>query len=407
MATSIELRQQLDKEVADMEATVKRNKEQDVRTDIKVWEDFELKREDLTAKIKDAEFLENQERSLANAKIEREETLPKDEKKKEEIYERAFFKTLFKKGAGLTDEERSVFLEKRGTGGQSTTPAAGGLTVPEGFSNQLFTEKALWGGMLAVADTSLQTPTGNDIPWPKLDDTGQIGALITEESTDIVADMTFTNTTLGAYMFTSRVVKVSEEIGMDSAFTWQSILSPAFARRLGVAENQYFTTGTGSGQPQGALAGASSAFTAASATAVTRTELNTLIFSVNKAWRSRSNMSCGFMMSDTTFGALLSVSMATAASDHGPMVVLGNGTNPDTVNGWPVFINNDMPAMTTGLKPIAFGDFSQLKIRKAGPTTAKRFDELYGLDRQIGYVTFERYDSKLIGTNAIKYITMA
>ena len=85
------------------------------------------------------------------------------------------------------------------------------------------------------------------------------------------------------------------------------------------------------------------------------------------------------------------------------------GGAPDTISGWNYTINQDMAAMTTGLKPIAFGAMKKFKIRKVKGFTLLRLVERYADDHQIGYLAFTRMDSKVLdaGTDPIKYITMA
>ena len=86
-----------------------------------------------------------------------------------------------------------------------------------------------------------------------------------------------------------------------------------------------------------------------------------------------------------------------------------NAGSPDTLFGYPVTINQDMPAMTTGLKPILFGALKKFKIRKVKGITLVRLNERYGELHQVAFLAFTRWDSKVLdaGTDPIKSITLA
>jgi HK97 family phage major capsid protein len=77
-------------------------------------------------------------------------------------YRATFSKYLRRGTGGLNDLERGQLIQNRGTDPQTTTDAAGGYTIPEGFSNELFVEMALWGGMLQAARV-VRTTSGNPI----------------------------------------------------------------------------------------------------------------------------------------------------------------------------------------------------------------------------------------------------
>jgi HK97 family phage major capsid protein len=82
-----------------------------------------------------------------------------------------------------------------------------------------------------------------------------------------------------------------------------------------------------------------------------------------------------------------------------PGVLLGQGYR----------INQDMPAMTTGLIPIVYGDLMKYKIRDIQSIRFRRLVERYAESDQEAFVAFFRTDGKLLdaGTNPVKNITMA
>ena len=65
-----------------------------------------------------------------------------------------------------------------------------------------------------------------------------------------------------------------------------------------------------------------------------------------------------------------------------------------------------MPAIETGKKVIAFGDFSYYWIADRQGRSFKRLNELYAATGQVGYIASQRVDGKLILPEAIKVLQM-
>ena len=65
-----------------------------------------------------------------------------------------------------------------------------------------------------------------------------------------------------------------------------------------------------------------------------------------------------------------------------------------------------MPAIETGKKVIAFGDFGYYWIADRQGRSFKRLNELYAATGQVGYIASQRVDGKLILPEAIKVLQM-
>jgi len=330
-------------------------------------------------------------------------TSSKSEEEKEAEY-RSVFERYLRYGAGrLSASEQNLLMEKRGTDPQTTTDAQGGYTIPQGFSDELEVAMKYYGDMLNVARI-FNTTTGNQIPWPAVDDTAAIGSILTESAGAAdVQDMTFTQKLLDAYTYTTGIVKVSVQLSQDSAFNLQEFLISQFAERLGRIINQHATTGTGSAQPNGFVTAASTGKTAAATDAITRTELIDLKHSVDRAYRPNALWS----FNDSTLAAIKKLSFGS--SDDRPLWQEGSIVNdaPATLEGSPYTVNNDMADLGAGNSPIAFGDFSKYVIRMAGDTVFVRMDERYMDELKIGYIAYRRMDGELIQDSAIKLLTNA
>ena len=78
----------------------------------------------------------------------------------------------------------------------------------------------------------------------------------------------------------------------------------------------------------------------------------------------------------------------------------------NTIFGRKVVISEFMPNMTSGGKPIAFGDFSQYWVIVRSPVSIRSLTEAFVELDQIGHLAIEFLDGKLIHTDAIKVMKM-
>jgi HK97 family phage major capsid protein len=92
----------------------------------------------------------------------------------------------------------------------------------------------------------IDTDSGAPMNWPTVNDTANVGAILAENTQVTEQDVTFGQTPLGAYMYTSRLVRVSYQLLQDSAFNLDEFLRDILGERIGRILNQHFTTGTGS-----------------------------------------------------------------------------------------------------------------------------------------------------------------
>jgi len=287
---------------------------------------------------------------------------------------------------------------------QATTPAsAGGALIPEGFVYELERALLAYGGMRQVSST-IRTDSGNDLPWPTVNDTGNTGAILAENTQVSEQDVTFGSVTFGAYKYTSKLVLVSEELMQDSAFNLTSELGSLLGERIARILNENFTTGSGSGQPNGVITAATSGKTAASATAITAGEIIDLFHSVDPSYRDGA--SSVWMCNDSTVAAIRKLT-----DDQGQFLWQAGmqAGIPDRLYGRAVVVNQIMQDIGASEYPLLFGDFSLYKIRDVAGVRLYRMNERYRDYDQTGFVIFSRHDGDLLnaGTNPVKYLTMA
>lgn len=276
--------------------------------------------------------------------------------------------------------------------------------VPEGFINQLEESMLAFGGMRQVS-TILRTATGNDLPWPTSNDTGNVGELVGEGAASAEADPTITAITFNAYKYGSKLIQISEELMQDSAFDLPSYVARLFAERIGRITNTHFTTGSGSGQPHGVVTATSSGITAAGVDSIAADELLDVEHDLDPAYRIPGQ--CFWMMEDATLAHIRKL------KDGSGRYLFGAGNlqvgQPDSINGWPVVINQDMASLATGNVTVLFGNFTKYIIRDVAGMRFYQLNERYRELDLTGFLAFSRHDGDLLdaGTNPMTKLTQA
>lgn len=326
-------------------------------------------------------------------------------------HDRAFSTFLRNGVGGLNAEERNLLGNFREDGGrgiraaQTTTTSGGGYLIPAGFSGQIEEAMKQYGGMLQSADV-IDTETGNPLPWPTDNDTTNSGAMLAINTQASEVDFTFGQVTFGAYKFSSNLVLVPIELLQDSYFDLNSYIVQRFAVRLGRILNNKFTVGSGSSEPTGVITAATLGTTGATGetTSLIYDDLVKLEHSVDPAYRQ--SKSVRWMCADSTIQAIKLLKDSAGRPLWLPSFQASfDGKFPDTILGYPIQVNQDMPVMAANAKSILFGDFSKYKIRRVLEMTVLRLVERYADYGQVGFIAFMRADGNLIdaGTHPVKY----
>ena len=283
------------------------------------------------------------------------------------------------------------------------TNAEGGFTVPEGFQAELERTLLAFGGVRRVARI-LRTDSGNDMPLPTEDDTGNTGAILAENTTfGASVEATFAAVTFNAYKYSSTPVIVSQELLDDSAFNLAPVIAGQVGTRIGRITNTHFTTGDASSKPNGVVTASGLGVTTAGAAAITFDEVFDLYHSVDPAYRSAPGF--GWMMND---GILVYIRKLKDSNNNYLWSEGLTASEPNTLLGKPYTINQDMQAtVATATKTMLVGDFSKYIIRDVADMRMYRLDERYRDLDQTAFVAFSRHDGDCINTGAIKHMLQA
>lgn len=301
------------------------------------------------------------------------------------------------------------------------TPTTGGYLRPEGFVPRIERALLMFGGVRQVAEI-IRTDTGNPLPWPTSDDTSNKGAAIGESTAAGTTDVNFGAFVMWAYKYSSKFIKVPRELLEDAGVDVAGYVADRLGERLARIQNSECTTGVGAGKPKGLTLASVSAFTSGAATAITPDELKRLEHAVDAAYRQMAGT--GFMMSDGILGYTRTLKDGSGRYLFDVERVMGGlGGNVGQYNagsvgylldGYPVYVNNDMAGLSSNLPTTAtisveFGDLSAYKIREVRGVTLLRLKERFADADQEGFIAFLRFDAGLLnaGTNPVKHILQA
>ncbi|MGH3496312.1 MAG: phage major capsid protein [Nocardioidaceae bacterium] len=323
-------------------------------------------------------------------------------------YDRAFGTYLRVGMAGCDSEERALLApgadnskEVRALAGGSGS--TGGYLIPTTTLNKMTETMKAYGGLLGFANV-IDTASGNVLQWPTNNDTSNVGAILADNTQIGEQDAAFGQNTLGAYTYTSRLMRCPWSLLEDSIFNLESFLARKAGQRIGRAVSAHLVTGTGTSQPHGLFTGATSAVTFASTTAVTYDELLDLQHSVDPAYRY-SDQGCMWALSDQALKAIRKLKDNQGRPLWQPSVQAGE---PSLLLGDPYVVDQGIAVPGAAAVSIGYGDIdAAFTIRRVAGGSMVTLRERYADYLQNGYFAFMRFDSVLDDASAFKTGTQA
>ncbi len=325
------------------------------------------------------------------------------DKQTQEQRDAAIRANLDPRGKFLTFNLSKNPLEVRAAGDNQSVAenADGGYTVPNETHRSLEDALLSFGGVRQVA-TIVRTDTGANLPFPTSNDTDEKGEIVAENATFGAHDgIVFGQMVMHAFKYSSKPVLVSVELMQDSAVNLPAFVGAKLGERIGRIQNEHFTTGAGTTLPFGIVVRSTAGVNHAGSVGagIVYDDIVDLEHSVDAAYRNGAS----FMFHDAMLARLRKL-----RDDIGrPLWQAGLAVGaPNTLNGYPYQINNDMTAAATnGSKAMLFGALNKYQVRDVREITLVRLDELFALYGQVAFVAWSRADGDLLdaGTNPVKH----
>lgn len=279
----------------------------------------------------------------------------------------------------------------------STTPDAdGGYLVPEDFERQILMELEEENVIRKLAKV-IQTQHERKIPVA-------VGHSVAQWTLENAAyqesNPTFGQKQIDAYKLTD-LCRVSNELLQDAAFDIEDYLMKEFARAFGIAEEEAFCVGDGNNKPTGIFTanGGEVGVTAAASNTITADELISLVYALKSPYRRNAK----FLMHDQTISLIRKLKDGNGAYLWQPSVQAGE---PDRLLGYELYTSPYVPVVASSALTVAFGDFKNYWIGDRKGRTVQRLNELYATNGQVGYISAERVDGKMIMPEGVKLLQM-
>lgn len=282
----------------------------------------------------------------------------------------------------------------------TTTDTAGGYTVPTLLQDQLIIAMAQNGPMYdADIVTELNTATGANMDYPTINDLDQELDKL-PEGTEVVYDagkaFVLGKKTLSASLYDSGFIKLSRELVQDSNQAMVQVTSDLLGERAGRTANKLLTVGTGINEPEGIIVGSSLGHTSVAPGAIAFDDLFDLEHSVNAIYRGRPKSR--WQLNDTTLKGIRKIK-----DNNGNYIWqardVKKGT-PETLLGYALSINPDLPDVATGNSPVIFGDHGKYITRKIGNIIIGVAKEKFWPN--LGLAAIMRFDGRVTDARALK-----
>lgn len=295
-------------------------------------------------------------------------------------------------GYRVTAPNGIVTVENRSIYAYAGAGTLGGL-APTLTAHELYQVLLDQGAIWQLGVDVRATPDGNPRNWPKATAFGT--ATIAAEGAALTAGDPTLGTVLTSPVAYKLVNQVSSEVVQDSAVDLLGFIAQHAGKAMARSYGPHFATGTGSGQPQGYVTGGS--VTVQSAGSITAEAMIKLQHSVAPPYRRNAK----FATNDGNMSVLRRL-RADASGTTGPFLLSPPSTPGalDMFGGAPVVIDNNLTAHGSGVKSVAYGDFTAGYIVHDGGFRFERSDDAAFLNDLVSFRAVWRMDGRVRDTGA-------
>jgi HK97 family phage major capsid protein len=277
-----------------------------------------------------------------------------------------------------------------------TTGASGAFLVPDPLYNQIIAKRDLGSWVRQVPVQYFQTPADH-ILVPREDTKLTDFVLTAEAAAYDENEGTVSQKDLILYKYT-KMTKVNEEFLMYNSTNWESWFANAMGRAVAGTENTMYTTGTGTGQPEGIVTGATVANTTATTDVILPAELTTFFGYLGGGYNVSGEVA--LLMANVTKWYMRGQTGNPFLFNPTPAL------NGDNLFGFPVVINDDLePYTTASAKCIVFGNFNYYGVVEKPGMVVQRNPYLYMANGQIGIFASIFRGGGVLQAEAFYYLT--
>lgn len=355
-------------------------------------------------KVEECERIENQidaHQRMLDVEAEKDfKDLPKNERdpKKKSDAERGFEVFMRKMTKNLAPEEALLISNTMST----TTGSEGGHTVQPTVASQVIEALKDYAGIRRAADR-LVTGNGAALSYPTSDGTSEEGEIVAENASATDADPSFGTVPLNVFKFSSKVITIPIELLQDTSVDVVALIQRRIRDRIGRIQNRLFTVGAGTTEPFGlsTASGIGKTGTTGQTTSVIYDDLVDVVESIDPAYAASE---LKWMFGQTMRRTVRKLKDTTGRPIWTPSYDAGaTARTPDLLLGYPVELNNHMPAPAANAKSMGFGDFKRYMVRDAMEVTVFRFeDSAYLKKGQVGFLAWCRAGGNLLDPNGVK-----
>jgi HK97 family phage major capsid protein len=312
---------------------------------------------------------------------------------------RSFEKKVEKKSTGEAEQralEEDKFLRFIKGEQRALDVANNGGVIPTHIANKII-EKVK--GLSPIYAMATVYNVGGDLVFPVYDESNSsIGAAYVDDLTELTEGTgKFTTVKLQNFIV-GCLAKVSKSLMNRTDFDLLNFVINKVAKAIAEFLEKELINGT-EGKMTGVLS-STNEVVAASGTAIVADELIDLQMAVPEVHQAKAS----WILHKSTFKAIRKLK-----DGDGNYLLNKDATNGFgwTLLGKPVYITESMPEITTGVKTVAYGDFSGLYVKLAQNVELQVLNEKYATQHAVGVVGYVEVDSKIVEPQKLAVLKMA
>jgi HK97 family phage major capsid protein len=279
---------------------------------------------------------------------------------------------------------------------QGQSAGEGGYLVPDGFLGTIIQKRDHYSWARQIGCTII--PTTLDVLKIPTESTAQTKFTVTaEEGTYSNNEPTIGQVSITVHKMTKEV-RVSEELEADEKTNLQGYFSDQFGRAWALADDYYFSTGSGTNEPQGVVTGGTAATAISGSATFTAAEVTAIPYTLHPAYVANAS----WLMRPVTEGLIRAIQAGASAGiwmfQDWPQ---GSTGGRPTLMGRPVYHSGNIAVFASGAKIAVFGDFSMYAIVQREGMVVTRNPYLYMASGQIGLFAKVRQGGAVLQAEAL------